>query len=104
MPPRNSTCNLKNMFAHFERNFCHSRDFGYDLKESEDVKKKRNDNLKRRRDEKKTGHGNMKSLTVRAPEEAHHAIAFIAEQPVEVILGIAESLRLLKLEESQNKI
>lgn len=65
------------------------------------VEQDRNGNLKRRQNQSDSDKSHVKPLTVQAPQEVHDAITFIVQQPVDVILGIAESLRLLQIEKEQ---
>lgn len=88
VPPENATYCLDGLYEHFKGNSCLAVDYGYAFSEPEHVKKKRNENMKRRQDQTQT---NLKQLTLRAPPEVHSASAFIVEQPVNVILGISDS-------------
>lgn len=91
---------MENLLKHFKSNRCLAQDYGYSIMADQEKKKQRNEAQNQRRAEKRvhdsTGE-NLTTLVIQAPQSIHAALKFIAVQPVDVVLGVAEEIKKMTM-------
>lgn len=97
VPPKYSTCNLKNLHAHFKTAACSAVDYGFKL-DIEKTEKQKEQSNKRRRDRLNEVSSQMAPLLIQAPRSVHDALKLIAQQSEETILEIAANLKNFKID------